>query len=141
MAHRVPGSIVVAEAISLYLEMEALERRLQIAAQSIEAFRLSLQFVETRYERGLTSVLDVRQARRVLAQAETLVPQFEQEMGIILQQLSVLRGRYPQTRPARRQPEAHGPGARHQSEHPLPQDRGSENRDTGGGRQVSGEIT
>mgnify|MGYP000081328371 CR=1 FL=1 len=85
--------------------MEALERRLQIAAQSIEAFRLSLQFVETRYERGLTSVLDVRQARRVLAQAETLVPQFEQEMGIIQQQLSVLRGRYPLTRPARRQPE------------------------------------
>lgn len=96
---------VVAEAISLYLEMEALERRLQIAAQSIDAFRLSLQFVETRYERGLTSVLDVRQARRVLAQAETLVPQFEQEMGIIQQQLSVLRGRYPKTRPKRRQPE------------------------------------
>jgi outer membrane protein, multidrug efflux system len=96
---------VVAEAISLYLEMEALERRLQIATQSIEAFRLSLQFVETRYERGLTSVLDVRQARRVLAQAETLIPQFEQEMGIIQQQLSVLKGHYPRTRPSRRQPE------------------------------------
>ncbi len=96
---------VVAEAITFYLEMEAVERRLQIAAQSIEAFRLSLQFVETRYERGLTSVLDVRQARRVLAQTETLVPQFEQELGIIQQQLAVLRGRYPQTRPKRRQPE------------------------------------
>ena len=102
---RTLAQIVVAEAISLYLEMEALERRLQIAAQSIEAFRLSLQFVETRYQRGLTSVLDVRQARRVLAQAETVVPQFVQEMGITQQQLSVLRGRYPLTRPARRQPE------------------------------------
>jgi len=102
---RTLAQTVVAEAISLYLEMEALERRLQIAAQSIDAFRLSLQFVETRYERGLTSVLDVRQARRVLAQAETLVPQLEQEMGITQQQLSVLRGRYPHTRPARRQPE------------------------------------
>jgi len=102
---RTLAQIVVAEAISLYLEMEALERRLQIAAQSIEAFRLSLQFVETRYQRGLTSVLDVRQARRVLAQAETVVPQFVQEMGITQQQLSVLRGRYPLTLPARRQPE------------------------------------
>jgi multidrug efflux system outer membrane protein len=102
---RTLAQIIIADAISLYLEMEALERRLQIATQSIEAFRLSLQFVETRYQRGLTSVLDVRQARRVLAQAETLVPQFEQEMGIIQQELSVLRGRYPQTRPARRQPE------------------------------------
>jgi multidrug efflux system outer membrane protein len=104
-ARRTLAQSVVAEAITLYLEMEALERRLQIAAQSIEAFRLSLQFVETRYERGLTSALDVRQARRVLAQAETLVPQFEQEMGIIQQELSVLRGRYPVTRPKRLQPE------------------------------------
>ena len=102
---RTLAQTIVADAISLYLEMEALERRLQIAAQSIEAFRLSLQFVETRYQRGLTSALDVRQARRVLAQAETLVPQFVQEMGIIQQQLSVLRGRYPQTQPPRRQPE------------------------------------
>ena len=102
---RTLAQTIVAESVTLYLEMEALERRLQIAAQSIEAFRLSLQFVETRYQRGLTSVLDVRQARRVLARAETQIPQFKQEMGIIQQQLSVLRGRYPLTRPARRQPE------------------------------------
>jgi multidrug efflux system outer membrane protein len=104
-ARRALAQSIVAEAITLYLEMEAFERRLQIAAQSIEAFRLSLQFVETRYERGLTSVLDVRQARRVLAEAETLVPQFVQEMGIIQQQLAVLRGRYPRTQPKRLQPE------------------------------------
>jgi len=34
-----------------------------------------------------------------------VVPQLQQEMGIIQQQLSVLRGHYPRTRPARRQPE------------------------------------
>jgi multidrug efflux system outer membrane protein len=53
----------------------------------------------------LTSVLDVRQASRVLAGAETLVPQLEQDLGIIQQQLSVLLGRYPETRAPRRQPE------------------------------------
>jgi multidrug efflux system outer membrane protein len=103
-ARRTVAQAVVAETITLYLEMEAVERRLQIAEQSIEAFRQSLQFVETRYRRGLTSVLDVRQARRVLAQAETLVPQLEQELGIIQQQLSVLLGRYPETHAPRRQP-------------------------------------
>ena len=103
-ARRTVGQAVVAETISLYLEMEAVERRLQIAEQSIEAFRQSLQFVETRYRRGLTSVLDVHQARRVLAQAETLVPQLEQELGIVQQQLSVLLGRYPETHAPRRQP-------------------------------------
>ena len=104
-ARRAVAQTVVAEAITLYLEREAIERRLQIAAQSIKAFRDSLQFVETRYRRGLTSVLDVRQARRVLAQAETTVPQLEQDLGIAQQQLSVLLGRYPNTRAPRKQPE------------------------------------
>ena len=104
-ARRSIAQTVVAETISLYLDMEAVERRLQIAEQSIKAFRESLQFVETRYRRGLTSALDVRQARRVLAEAETIVPQLEQELGIIQQQLSVLIGRYPDTRAARTQPD------------------------------------
>jgi len=104
-ARRTLARAVVAETISLYLDMEAVERRLQIAEQSIQAFRQSLQFVETRYRRGLTSVLDVRQARRVLAQAETIIPQLEQELGIIQQQLAGLLGRYPATQAPRKQPE------------------------------------
>ncbi len=102
---RTVAQAVVAETVSLYLNMEAVERRLQIAEQSIKAFSQSLQFVEIRYRRGLTSVLDVRQASRVLAGAETLVPQLEQDLGIIQQQLSVVLGRYPETRAPRRQPE------------------------------------
>jgi multidrug efflux system outer membrane protein len=102
---RAVAQAVVAETVSLYLEMEAVERRLQIAQQSIKAFEQSLQFVENRYRRGLVSVLDVRQASSVLAGAETLVPQLEQDLAIIQQQLSVLLGRYPQTRAPRRQPQ------------------------------------
>jgi multidrug efflux system outer membrane protein len=102
---RTVAQSVVAEVITLYLEMEAVERRLQIAEQSIKAFRESLQFVEIRYRRGLTSVLDVRQARRVLAGAETIVPQLEQDLGIIQQQISVLSGRYPETQAPRMQRE------------------------------------
>jgi len=98
---------IVAETVTLYLQWEASERRLQIAYQSIEAFRRSLQFVDTRYSRGLTSALDVRQARRILAGAEALVPQFQQQLGIIQQQLSILLGQYPETREARSQPEAY----------------------------------
>ena len=102
---RTVAQAVVADTIALYLDMEAVERRLQISEQSIDAFRKSLQFVQIRYRRGLTSVLDVRQASRVLAGAETLVPQFEQDLGIIQQQLSVLLGRYPETSAPRRQPD------------------------------------
>jgi len=102
---RAVAQAVVAETASLYLDMEAVERRLQIAQQSIKAFRQSLEFVKIRYRRGLTSVLDVRQASRVLAGSETIVPQLEQDLGIIQQQMSVLLGRYPETRAPRRQSE------------------------------------
>jgi multidrug efflux system outer membrane protein len=96
---------VVAETITLYLQMESVERRIQIALESIDNFRQSLALVESRYKRGLTSVLDVRQARRTLAGAEAALPPLREELGATQQQLSVLLGSYPETRPPRRQPE------------------------------------
>ncbi len=92
---------VVAETISLYLQMESLERRIHLANESIENYRRSLALVEKRYQRGLTSLLDCRQARRVLADAETFLPPLRQGLGITQQKLSMLMGRYPETRPPR----------------------------------------
>ena len=96
---------IVAETVNLYLQIEALERRLQIADQSVEAFQRSLDFVKIRFERGLVSALDLRQARRILAGAQARIPQLEQDLGEAQQQLAVLLGRYPQTQPPRSQPE------------------------------------
>ena len=96
---------VVADAIRLYLEIEAIERQLQIARQSVDNFRLSADFIAIRYNRGLVSILDLRQARRVLAQAQARIPQIEQDLGATQQQLSILLGQYPQIEPARQQPE------------------------------------
>ncbi|MES0350056.1 MAG: efflux transporter outer membrane subunit, partial [Desulfobacteria bacterium] len=102
---RTVAQTVVAETISLYLRMESLERGIQITKQLIQTFRRSLALVESRYERGLTSVLDVRQARRTLARAEAILPSVRQDLGTTQQQLAVLLGRYPMTGPARLQPE------------------------------------
>jgi multidrug efflux system outer membrane protein len=102
---RILAQTVVAETISLYLQMESLERRIQISEQSIENYRHSLALVERRYERGLASVLDLRQARRTLAQAEASLPSLRQDLGITQQNLAVLLGRYPKTRPPRPQQE------------------------------------
>ena len=96
---------IVAETVLLYLEIESLERRIQIARQNIDSFRRSLEFVSTRYQRGLISVLDVRQARRVLAQAEAVLPELEQLLGLRQQELAILLGRYPKTSRPRQQPE------------------------------------
>ena len=96
---------VVAETVDFYLQIESLERRIQIAHQSIEAFQRSLDFVNIRYRRGLVSALDVRQARRILAGAEARLPQLRQELGTTQQRLAILLGRYPDVWSARTQPE------------------------------------
>ena len=96
---------IVAEAAGLYLQIESLERRLQITGESITGYRRSLAIVEGRYARGLTSILDVRQARRTLAQAEAALPPVRKDLGIAQQSLAVLAGRYPESKPARHKDE------------------------------------
>jgi multidrug efflux system outer membrane protein len=102
---RTVAQTVVAEAVTLYLQMESFERAIEIAERLVESFRRSLTLVESRYKRGLTSVLDVRQARRVLAGAQATLPSLRQDLGTTQQALAVLLGRYPKTRPPRLQPE------------------------------------
>jgi multidrug efflux system outer membrane protein len=102
---RTVAQTVVAEVITLYLQMESLERAIEINERLVESFRRSLSLVESRYKRGLTSVLDVRQARRVLAVAQATLPTLRQDLGTTQQALAVLLGRYPETRPPRLQPE------------------------------------
>lgn len=86
---------VVAEVVALYLQIEALEGRIEIARRSIENYRNSLEFVMGRYQSGLVSILDVRQARRTLAQGETVMPALLRELGTSTQQLQLLLGNYP----------------------------------------------
>ena len=98
---------MVAETITIHFQLESLERRIAIAEQSIESFQRSLAIVENRYERGLVSVLDVRQSRRTLAQAETALPQLRQDLGTAQHGFALLLGRYPETRPAGKPREAY----------------------------------
>ncbi len=96
---------LVSEAISLYLQIQSLERRIQITLQSLNNYQESVTFVERRYKRGLTSILDLRQARRTLNQARGNIPQLRQELGAAQQALSVLSGEYPKTHKPYSQPE------------------------------------
>ena len=96
---------LVAEAVSLYLQIQSIERRIQITLQSLKNYQESVTFVERRYNRGLTSILDLRQARRTLNQAKGNLPQFRQELGAAQQVLAVIMGEYPKTRKPYPQPE------------------------------------
>ncbi len=95
---------LVAEAVRLYFEIESIERRIAINTLLVDNFKRNLAFVERRYRLGLANVLDVRQARRILAESESLLPALRRDLGASQQRLGVLMGGYPETRDARTQP-------------------------------------
>ena len=86
---------LVAESVTALLRARALARRLDVATRLVEAQVRTLSLVEGRYQRGLTSILDVRQARRSLARSRSQIPSLRQELGTTFQRLAVLTGRYP----------------------------------------------
>ena len=96
---RTVAQTVVASAVSSYFNIRALQRRLVVNQSSIVAYTKSVTLVEGRYRRGLASALDLRQARRSLAQAKAQRPSLEQDLGLAKQQLAVLLGRYPEIKP------------------------------------------
>ncbi|MGD9222088.1 MAG: efflux transporter outer membrane subunit [Desulfobacteraceae bacterium] len=96
---------VVAETVTLYLKKVALEREIEVTRRSIGAYQNSRDLVTRRYNKGLTSILDVRQARRTLAQTEAGLPLLVQELGLTQQNLELLAGRYPFSRPEKKPPE------------------------------------
>jgi multidrug efflux system outer membrane protein len=85
--------------------LQAEESRHTVTQTVVAETRSNLALLESRYERGLTSSLDPRQASRILAQAEALLPSLRQDLGITQQKLAVLLGHYPDTRPPRIQQE------------------------------------
>ncbi len=101
----VVAQTVVAEAIRLFLEVESLERSIDITLQLIDNFRRNARIIERRYERGLATALDLRQARRILANAEADIPLQRRDRANRIHQLGVLMGTYPDIPPIRQHPE------------------------------------
>ena len=96
---------IISETATLYFQIEATERRIQISEDLIGNYARSVRTIEARYKRGLTSVLDLTQAQRSLANAESILPQYRQDLGNLQYRLAVILGRYPESSPPREQPE------------------------------------
>lgn len=86
---------MIAETVTRYLEIRSLEQRIAITRELIDSYRKHLEVIDSRYQRGLTSMLDVRQARRMLAQAESKLPSLVLSLGQTRQVLTILQGEYP----------------------------------------------
>ena len=102
---RAVAQTVVAEALALYFEIESIERGLAISFGLIDNFERNLRLVRRRYERGLASALDLRQARRILAESEATIPNLRRDLGTRQHRLSILMGKYPSANPPRQHPD------------------------------------
>jgi NodT family efflux transporter outer membrane factor (OMF) lipoprotein len=81
-----------AETAMAYVELRSFQQRIQVIRSNIELQTQSLENATARYESGVSSKLDVIQARAGLANTQALLPTFEQGRQAALNRLAVLLG-------------------------------------------------
>lgn len=86
---------LIAEVAETYFELRALDRKLIIVRQTLEARRQGVHFAKIRYEGGLTSEIPYQQSLVELARTETLIPGLENDIKLKENDLSVLVGEFP----------------------------------------------
>ena len=93
----VVSQTIIAEAIGRYFEIRSWALRVEILKKTITSYKQGLHLVERRYNHGMVSVLDVRQARRMLARAEAQLPVMRKQLGLTQHKQAILLGFYPNT--------------------------------------------
>lgn len=86
---------LIAETAAAYVEMREFEQRLAYARENVRTQRSSLELAESRFRNGLTSELDVTQAKSNLAQTEALIPVLKKGLRVANNRLCVLMGTPP----------------------------------------------
>jgi NodT family efflux transporter outer membrane factor (OMF) lipoprotein len=88
---------LVAEVARTYLEIRGDQRRLEIARRNLHAQREGLAIAEQRFKAGLTSELDVSQARTLFATTEAQLPVVETALARAMHRVEVLLALQPGT--------------------------------------------
>jgi len=93
--HRAVVISLVAEVARVYVELRDADRRLEIARRTLESRAEYVKMAKLRFEGGVTSEVDWRQAEAELHRTESFVQQFELVARQKENEMSVLLGRNP----------------------------------------------
>ncbi|MEO1420863.1 MAG: efflux transporter outer membrane subunit, partial [Pseudomonadota bacterium] len=85
------------EAALAWIDLNAALEQERVARETLEARQRVVDLTERRFERGLSTALDVRTSRTELAQAEAQIASQAQVRENAARRLEVLLGRYPST--------------------------------------------
>lgn len=94
-AQRAVRLTLVQQVATLYFEIRALDRQLDITRQTVKARQDSLDLTKTLESGGSVPISDVRQAEQLLYTATSQVPQIEQQIQIDENAISLLLGENP----------------------------------------------
>jgi len=86
---------LVSTVASTYTDLRDLDRQLEIARGTVKSRAEALQLFQLRFDRGLISELELRQAESELQSALATVPSLEKQIGQEENALSFLLGRNP----------------------------------------------
>ncbi len=86
---------VLAEVARNYIDLRGFQRALEIANKNVTAQRETLDVVQARYKAGLTSELDIEQAKAQLQQTRSQIPLLETSLNETMHRLAILLGQQP----------------------------------------------
>jgi len=90
---------LVADVASAYVDLRSFDRQLEVSRRTLESRREYMELARVRYEGGLTSELDYRQAEAEYYRTEALTYDFERLVAEVENEISVLLGRNPRQVP------------------------------------------
>lgn len=93
--HRDVLALVAADVARAYIEWRSYQARTDVAQSAIKAQQETLELTSSRFRAGLTSEVDVAQARAQLARRQGLLPSLQIGRRASLHRLSVLLGLAP----------------------------------------------
>ena len=84
--------MLLSDVASNYVQLRTFEERLRFARHNVEIQKATLRLAEVRFNGGVGTELDVRQARSSLAQTEAMIPPLESGRRQAANQLCILLG-------------------------------------------------
>jgi multidrug efflux system outer membrane protein len=92
---RVVLQVLVTELARAYFELRELDAELEIAQDTLESRRKSLELVTLRRDRGVSNSVEVRQAEVLVTTAQQQIPDIERRIEQRENEISLLLGRNP----------------------------------------------
>lgn len=87
--------LLVSEVAASYVQMRGYQQRIEFARENVQIQQISLKLAQERFENGITTELDVQQAKSSLAETEATLPQLDTGLQQASHRLCILLGSPP----------------------------------------------